>query len=122
MTYDVYSLSGSSIVVTVKYNQNDESNPWKYSSGGTPLSGYQDKEIFYTSSLSDSLAANLGGGYHNVVEVDIGFLLPDSFLAHYTYGCGNDNLIGSVPEPSNMFLLGTGILGLVAIGRKRYFK
>ncbi|MGV7224399.1 MAG: PEP-CTERM sorting domain-containing protein [Nitrospinales bacterium] len=27
-----------------------------------------------------------------------------------------------MPEPSNMFLVGTGLLGLVVVGRKRDFK
>ena len=119
MSYSVYALSNAS-TVTVYYGQNDESNPWRYDSGGTIIgSGTASYETVTDLQVA---GAGLAGGIHNVVGIDISFLPVGFFLAHYTYECGNDNLIGTVPEPSNMFLLGTGLLGLVAVGRKRYFK
>jgi hypothetical protein len=60
---------------------------------------------------------------------DLGFLelAPGTeFYAHFTMGCGNDNLMGkgsySVPEPGNMILMGTGLIVFVGIGRRRLFK
>lgn len=46
---------------------------------------------------------------------------------HWTMSCGNDVIEGAfdpgiVPEPSTVFLLGLGLLGVVGIGRKRMKK
>jgi hypothetical protein len=62
---------------------------------------------------------------HNALTVDLGFLPTGTqFLAHYTYGCGNDNLMGkgtTVPEPGTILLLGSGLFGL-AFARRRMKK
>ncbi|MCK9296134.1 MAG: PEP-CTERM sorting domain-containing protein [Desulfobulbaceae bacterium] len=135
LTYDVYKLVDTGKVVkteTSYYPQNEipdnltdpTSDPWRYVSGGTLVgSGMID----YPAALSDA-AVGLFGGIHYAAGVDLSFLDPaQQFVAHFTMGCGNDNLMGSgttapVPEPATMLLFGTGISGLAAWQRRKFRK
>ena len=106
--FDVVNLNNSSMV-TVFYTQNEESNPWKYNLGGTII-GASDI-IGYHSGLGD-------------LEVDLSFLESDinNFTVHYTMRCGNDNLMGQVPEPATILLSGIGLLGIGFVMRRRFIK
>lgn len=131
-TYTVYAIDGDTLLTTVYYRKNDASNPWEYSTGGTSA-GFGTFD--YLTNLSDDAAADdgyvtAGGGHlkghsHNIVSLDLSFLNPNTTItAHFTMGCGNDNLMGkgttSVPEPGTLLLLGIGLLGLAGLrGRKR---
>ena len=46
---------------------------------------------------------------------------PD-FLAHFTMECGNDNLIGAVPEPSTMVISGLFLIGAGFFVRRKLHK
>ncbi len=48
-------------------------------------------------------------------------LAQSTFTLDYDNRSGESMAIQSVPEPANMFLLGTGFLGLACCGRKRFF-
>jgi hypothetical protein len=136
MTYEVYAINPGS-VVTVYYGQNDESNPWRYASGGTQVDVNGDGIIDSSDTLSigwwtgasvDGLSNSWYGTYGEyAASVDLGWLYdnPDyngEFISHFTYECGNDNLMAAVPEPATMLLFGSGLIGLAGLGRKKFFR
>lgn len=116
MTYDVIALTAGARVY--KVSDIDEGNPWRYASGGTVVQ--QDQAFTYYSGLTSAQVGGLVGTSHNALTVDLGFIANGTpITVHYTYGCGNDNLMGHTVVPdaaSTVMLLG---LALTAIGAAR---
>ena len=97
------------------------SNPFAMATGtlagtgalGDQGSGYDSGADSYWRIASISLA-------------DVGITAKEGFhlAAHWTMSCGNDAMTGAtevapVPEPATMFLLGTGLIGLASISRRK---
>ncbi len=131
-TYSVYALTQNSVLKEVYFKDNRGSNPYKYVSGGAAVAGFQNVSFSYLQNRSDAqilglTGAGLSGGYHHMVSLNSGFLGSyQNFYAHYTYGCGNDNLMGSHTVPPTRMpdaacsagLLGLAIAGLGMIRRR----
>jgi hypothetical protein len=103
----------------VYYSVHSSANPWAISSG----TYIGDINLVYSSTAING---------HYIIETsfllsDLGLSTGDSFGIHWTMECGNDVLnleadINPVPEPATMFLLGSGLIGLAALGRKKFRK
>jgi hypothetical protein len=113
-TYTIYSIDENADLLTGYYKM--QSTPWAYVSGGTEV---DSGDIVYHTGLTD---ADVGfeGGLHNAVSVDLSFLGASigNMVTHFTMECGNDNLMGSTPEPATMLLLGSGLMGLAGLRRR----
>ena len=130
LAYSVYDIRNGAVLQDVLEDYNSpESNPWRYTSGGELVSGAGGMIEFMNLGSADYDGLT-GGTHYAVTGIDLGFLLgvTDDFILHFTMGCGNDNLIGKatgsspVPEPASMLLLGTGLIGIAGLGRKRWIK
>ncbi len=111
-TYNVFTITDGVLVDVLESYNEPYSNPWKFESNpdAVPIS---DGALTYIGF--DEL------GVSNAVAVDIAFLNGKDFTAHFTMGCGNDNLMGQtapVPEPATLFLLGSGLIGLFGFRKK----
>jgi len=101
-------ISGSPIYLLVKDGQGVNIDPWWY--------------VFNLSGLS--LDLNGDGSLESYSWNGMDTIFLDGFwddkgaISHVSlYGTGQ-----SVPEPATMLLLGTGLIGLAGIGRKKFFK
>jgi hypothetical protein len=119
--YKVYSLNEADTVqfAGVGISANDESNPFRYRSGGTEVgSGTMMVTTPGSADITLEDGTKVTGGTHYVGEVDVGFLNTlEGVLFHTTLGCGNDNLIGRVPDGgSALSLFGMALSGLSFAG------
>ena len=123
--YDLYKIDTSGIVTTVYYDQNSNSNPFRYESGGELIKS--GLSLTFEGDLdNDAVGGLLGDKHYALSGFDLGFIAGKEFTAHLTMGCGNDNLMGQgtapVPEPATMILFGMGLIGIAGVGRKHLLK
>jgi hypothetical protein len=113
-TYNVYSLIGGSLLDVYSYNSY-ESSPWRYIPGTNSIS-------LASGNLTFTQSADGQGTHYTLDGIDLSFLpAGTTFISHFTFECGNDNLMGqgtTVPEPGTLILLGSGLVAAVTLRRK----
>lgn len=127
-SYDVYKLTYSESVKLDSVNFDGLSNVWKLSDRNelkSIASGVMNVVEDNTSTLTLEDGSTVTGGKHYIGSLDLGsFLtggdLTPSTLFHLTLSCGNDNLIGRVPDGgTTMALLGMAVSGMSFFSRRK---
>ncbi len=117
-----YTLTTSSHLLATKYFTGT-SSPWMLAVNGEDSTDLGATYLGFSGSTDLPNIVTGGSGTHNAIQIDLSNLtLGTNFTVHFTMECGNDNLMGkvnSVPIPGAMWLLGSGLLGLVGIRRRR---
>lgn len=134
-TYSVFQINAQTLVS--RGTDVAASNPWRYVSGGTAVSGFQNVSIGGYGLLGASvysqltsygsptlgLQGYLGNNNHYYLTVDTSFLPVNSLATyHYTIECGNDNLMGrslTVPDAGSTVLMLMGAFGGVFVLRRK---
>ncbi len=119
LNYKVYSLTESTTQLTAYYRINDEANPFTWASGGTEVASG-------TATQTDLGTANYngltGGQRYALGGLDLSFLSDAELsgaLFKFTMECGNDNIVGRVPDGgATVCLMGLG-LTVLGLARRR---
>ena len=109
--YSIYDLYGATLINATTISQ---SNPYAFTGG---VYGETDTLKFY-SGLTDADVGGLQGGSHYMIVLNE-LMLYNGETIHFTMECGNDMINSApVPVPPAIWLLGSGLVGLLTVRRK----
>ncbi|MBN2707254.1 MAG: VPLPA-CTERM sorting domain-containing protein [Deltaproteobacteria bacterium] len=123
----LYTVGSASVLLSKDFSASD---PWQLLLSG--LAG-TSLDATYLSGMDDGTGVDklagdtvTGTGTHNALSFKLGGItgIDTGFSAHFTMECGNDEINGAVrntpvPVPAAVWLLGSGLAGLVGIRRRR---
>ena len=142
LDYDIFRTTDSGVTV-LKTDGVPQSNPWKVISTNQAAGSGQGR---HWAGLSDTQVETLFGEKllgvwegmpddglqtHFAIQIDIAdlpggpapnYTPGNEMIFHYTMECGNDVIMGAIPEPATILLIGLGLIGIAAVGRKRVKK